>query len=164
MGRHGLRPRAGPTGLIRNELVIRIVAIIALVWGAAYLGWRAVDTWDRTEPALFLLLYACELFGCAMLASFCFLAWRIPTPKRPPIDASAQRGRPGLHLRRGIGCPRGNAPGLCRDHLPACDLGARRRPQGVCSGPGGADGRLLSHPRQTTVTPRRGTSTMPLKW
>ncbi len=84
MSRHWIRPRA-PRGLIRNEPVIRIVALIALVWGAAYLGWRAVDTWDRTDPALFLLLYACELFGWAMLASFCFLAWRIPATKRPPI-------------------------------------------------------------------------------
>jgi cellulose synthase (UDP-forming) len=84
MSRHGLRPN--PLGrLIRNELVIRIVAVIALVWGAAYLGWRAVDTWDRTDPVLFLLLYAFELFGWAMLVSFCFLAWRIPAPKRPPI-------------------------------------------------------------------------------
>ncbi len=76
---------AAPTGLIRNELVIRGVAMIALVWGAAYLGWRALDTWDRTDPALFLLLYACELFGWAMLVSFYFLAWRIPASKRPPI-------------------------------------------------------------------------------
>jgi cellulose synthase (UDP-forming) len=84
MSRHWIRPRA-PRGLLRNEPVIRIVALIALVWGAAYLGWRALDTWDRTDPALFLLLYACELFGWAMLASFCFLAWRIPATKRPPI-------------------------------------------------------------------------------
>ena len=73
-------------GPIYSEAVIRSVAIIALLWGAAYLGWRAVDTWERTEPALFLLLYACELFGWAMLVSFCFLAWRIPVSKRPPID------------------------------------------------------------------------------
>src|SRR5271154_6376521 len=85
MSRDRRRPRA-PAALIRNELVIRSVATIALVWGAVYLGWRALDTWDRTDPALFLLLYACELFGWAMLASFCFLAWRIPTPKRPPIE------------------------------------------------------------------------------
>jgi cellulose synthase (UDP-forming) len=79
-----MRPRA-PRGLTRNEPVIRIVAVIALVWGAVYLGWRALETWDRTDPALFLLLYACELFGWAMLASFCFLAWRIPASTRPPI-------------------------------------------------------------------------------
>jgi len=84
MRRGGLGPQA-PTGLIRNELIIRSVAMVALMWGAVYLGWRALETWDRTDPALFLLLYACELFGWAMLVSFCFLAWRIPSPKRPPI-------------------------------------------------------------------------------
>jgi cellulose synthase (UDP-forming) len=84
MSGHRLHPQA-PTGPIRNELVIRSVAAIALVWGAAYLGWRAVDTWDRTEPALFLLLYACEIFGWAMLVSFAFLAWRVPASKRVPI-------------------------------------------------------------------------------
>lgn len=84
MSRHRIRPRA-PQSLFRRERVIQIVALIALVWGGVYLGWRALDTWDRTEPALFLLLYACELFGWAMLASFCFLAWRIPASQRPPI-------------------------------------------------------------------------------
>lgn len=62
MSRDDGRPHA-PTGLFRTEWVIRSVAVIALVWGAVYLGWRALDTWDRTEPALFLLLYACELLG-----------------------------------------------------------------------------------------------------
>jgi cellulose synthase (UDP-forming) len=83
MARHHRRPK--PMDIVRNELVIRTVALIALVWGAVYLGWRAVETWDKTDPALFLLLYACELFGWAMLASFCFLAWRIPASKRPPL-------------------------------------------------------------------------------
>src|ERR1700677_1121992 len=84
MSRHRIRPHA-PRGLIRHERLIQIVALIALVWGGVYLGWRAIDTWDRTDPTLFLLLYACELFGWAMLASFCFLAWRIPASQRPPI-------------------------------------------------------------------------------
>src|ERR1700722_6639378 len=87
MTRKRLRPRVR-MGSTNNEAVIRSVAIIALVWGAAYLGWRAVDTLGGTEPALFFLLYACELFGWAMLTSFCFLAWRIPVPKRPAIHRS----------------------------------------------------------------------------
>jgi cellulose synthase (UDP-forming) len=82
-GRH--RRRRRPTDLLRNEVVIQTVALVALVWGAVYLGWRGIETWDRTDPALFLLLYACELFGWAMLASFCFLAWRIPASKRPQV-------------------------------------------------------------------------------
>lgn len=74
-----------PRGLIRNETVIRIVALLAVVWGGIYLSWRAIVTWEHTDPALFLLLFACELFGWAMLVSFCYLAWRIPKSERPPI-------------------------------------------------------------------------------
>ncbi len=79
-----VRPQA-PTGPVRNEGVIRCAAIVAVTWGAVYLGWRAIDTWHGIEPVLFLLLFACEFFGWAMLVSFCFLAWRIPPTTRPPI-------------------------------------------------------------------------------
>ena len=74
------------TRLVRNETLIRSVALLAVFWGAVYLGWRALVTWQRTEPALFLLLFACELFGWAMLASFSFLSWRIPSSVRPQIE------------------------------------------------------------------------------
>lgn len=60
--------------------------MIAVLWGAVYLSWRAFDTWERTDPALFLLLFTCEVFGWSMLASFCFLSWRIPTSVRPPVE------------------------------------------------------------------------------
>jgi cellulose synthase (UDP-forming) len=76
---------AAPVGHLRNEVVIRFAAVVAVMWGAVYLAWRAIETWQGTEPALFVLLFACELFGWAMLVSFCFLAWRIPATKRPPI-------------------------------------------------------------------------------
>ena len=69
-----------------NEVLIRAVAFAALAWGVVYLGWRALETWERTEPVLFLLLFVCELFGFVMLASFGFLSWRIPTSSRPPIE------------------------------------------------------------------------------
>ena len=64
---------------------MRATALLALAWGAAYLGWRAVDTWPHSQPALFSVLYACELFGWTVLAAFTFMAWRIPVPSRPPI-------------------------------------------------------------------------------
>ncbi len=69
----------------RSEVLIRAVALVAVVWGGVYLGWRVLDTWERTQPALFSLLFACEVFGWFMLASFCFLSWRIPRSTRPPI-------------------------------------------------------------------------------
>ena len=132
MSKTRIRPHA-PSGLIRNEPVIRIVALTALVWGAVYLGWRAVETWDRTDPALFLLLYACELFGWAMLASFCFLAWRIPASTRPPISRQHSVDVLVCTYDEGPEPPGGHAPWLCRDHLPERDVGARRRPPRVRS-------------------------------
>jgi cellulose synthase (UDP-forming) len=71
----------------RRETLVRVAASAALVVGVVYLGWRMVDTWQGANPVLFAVLLACELFGWAMLASFAFLAWRIPPRVRPPIDA-----------------------------------------------------------------------------
>jgi cellulose synthase/poly-beta-1,6-N-acetylglucosamine synthase-like glycosyltransferase len=76
-----------PRGFIRNESVIRAVALLAALWGGVYLTWRIVVTWQHAQPLLFALLLACELFGWAMLVSFCYLAWRIPGTTRPAITA-----------------------------------------------------------------------------
>jgi cellulose synthase (UDP-forming) len=65
--------------------VVRALAVVALVWGAAYLAWRLTDTRHGAQPVMFVVLYACEVFGWIMLASFAFLAWRIPVSARPPI-------------------------------------------------------------------------------
>ncbi len=60
-------------------------AVAALAWGLAYLAWRAVATWHGAQPAMFGALYVSEVFGWLMLASFAFLAWRIPRSERPVI-------------------------------------------------------------------------------
>lgn len=74
----------GPAGR-PDRGTLRVLSVVALIGGAAYLAWRAVYTWHGTEPAMFATLYACEAFGWIMLASFTFLAWRIPASRRPPI-------------------------------------------------------------------------------
>jgi cellulose synthase (UDP-forming) len=68
-----------------GDRLLRVVAAAALVWGTAYLVWRALDTWRGSQPVMFVVLYGCELFGLAALASFAFLAWRVPVPDRPAI-------------------------------------------------------------------------------
>jgi cellulose synthase (UDP-forming) len=68
-----------------RDLPIRIVALLAMLAGAAYLVWRGVFTWNGSQPEMFIVLYASEVFGWAMLTSFAFLAWRIPSPVRPPV-------------------------------------------------------------------------------
>ncbi len=68
-----------------GERLLRVVVAVALVWGTTYLVWRLIDTRQGSQPVLFALLFACEVFGLAALASFAFLAWRVPTPTRPAI-------------------------------------------------------------------------------
>ena len=82
MEQHAASPASvGPA----HEGAVRPVAAAALTVGALYLVWRLVCTWHGTDPVLFVVLFACEVFGWAMLASFTFLAWRIPPRSRPPI-------------------------------------------------------------------------------
>ena len=80
-----LPDREGSLRYRSNDLAVRALALAALAWGATYLVWRLVDTWHGAQPAMFVVLYACEVFGWTMLASFAFLAWRIPVSERPTI-------------------------------------------------------------------------------
>ncbi len=68
-----------------RDRLLRVLTTVALVWGSVYLVWRAWDTGRGAEPVMFWTLYASEVFGLLMLASFAFLAWRIPAPRRPAI-------------------------------------------------------------------------------
>ena len=67
------------------DRLLRALAVLALVWGLVYLVWRGWDTGQGAQPVMFWLLYASEAFGLVMLASFTFLAWRVPTSRRPAI-------------------------------------------------------------------------------
>ena len=68
-----------------DRLVLRVIVSAALVWGVVYLVWRMADTWRGAQPAMYVTLLACEVFGLFMLVSFAFLAWRIPVSRRPPV-------------------------------------------------------------------------------
>ncbi len=68
-----------------GDRIIRALALLALAWGAVYLVWRILCTWQGSQPAMFVVLYAGEFFGWTVLAGFTFMAWRIPVPSRPPI-------------------------------------------------------------------------------
>ncbi len=68
-----------------RDRLLRALTTLALAWGVVYLVWRVWDTGRGAEPVMFWTLYAAEVFGLLMLGSFAFLAWRIPTPRRPAI-------------------------------------------------------------------------------
>ena len=67
------------------DRLLRCLALLGLLWGLVYLVWRAWDTGQGAQPVMFWLLYASEVFGLVMLASFSFLAWRVPLTHRPAI-------------------------------------------------------------------------------
>ena len=77
--------RGGRPSYQGRDRLLRLLGAVALAWGAVYLVWRLLDTGKGAEPVMFWLLYASEVFGLVMLASFAFLAWRIPVPHRPAI-------------------------------------------------------------------------------
>ncbi len=84
------RLMSGPAGKNQSryrgrDRLLRAGAAVALAWGCAYLVWRLADTRAGAQPVLFSVLFAAEVFGLAMLGSFTFLAWRVPTVTRPPI-------------------------------------------------------------------------------
>jgi cellulose synthase (UDP-forming) len=68
-----------------REALVRVIASVALAAGGVYLVWRLLWTWQGSNPVMFVVLFTCEAFGWLMLATFTFLAWRIPRRSRPPI-------------------------------------------------------------------------------
>ena len=145
---------------IGNETVIRVVASLAVLWGGVYLGWRVLDTWERTQPALFLLLFACEVFGWLMLASFCFLSWRIPKSTRPQIGQPHSVDVVVCTYNEGVDVLEATLLGCARIAYPhvtwVLDDGEQ-----TWSGSWHIDSALAMSPGPTTVTPKPGTSITP---
>jgi cellulose synthase (UDP-forming) len=69
--------------------LVRVVAVAALVWGAAYLTWRVGWSGHGVPLALFLPLLAAELFGWVSLGFYAFLAWTVEPAARPPLPELA---------------------------------------------------------------------------
>ncbi len=68
-----------------RDRLVRATTVLALTWGSGYLVWRLLDTGGGAQPAMFAVLLICEAFGLLALASFAFLAWRVPAVRRPAI-------------------------------------------------------------------------------
>lgn len=71
----------------RQEAAVRALAVLALVWGAAYLCWRIGWTHVGAQPVLYVVLLVAEVVGWVNLCLFAFLGWRLPrraTPEPTP--------------------------------------------------------------------------------
>ena len=66
-----------------HESALRIVAAVALLWGAVYLTWRIGWSWHQSNPVLFGALLACELFGLWSLIIQTWFSHSRPASIRP---------------------------------------------------------------------------------
>jgi cellulose synthase (UDP-forming) len=68
----------------RHPALLRCLALIAIVYGAAYLTWRIGWSAEGSEPVLFATLLVTELYGLWALGALAWYSWSRPAAVRPP--------------------------------------------------------------------------------
>ncbi|HEX2160856.1 MAG TPA: glycosyltransferase family 2 protein [Thermoleophilaceae bacterium] len=69
----------------RRPLLLRSLAIVALIWGAVYLTWRVGWSGEGANPVVFAMLLVTELYGVYALAMLAWFSWSRPAAARPPV-------------------------------------------------------------------------------
>ena len=70
-----------------HPLLLRVVALLALIWGIAYLGWRIGWSGQGASPIAFTMLLVTELYGFLALATMTWFSWSKRAVRRPPVTA-----------------------------------------------------------------------------
>jgi cellulose synthase (UDP-forming) len=68
----------------RHPLLLRSLAIGALLWGVAYLIWRFGWSGEGANPVAFAMLLVTEVYGLWALATLAWFSWSRPAAVRPP--------------------------------------------------------------------------------
>jgi cellulose synthase (UDP-forming) len=80
---NGAQTRAGRF-FDRHPRLLRMLALIALVWGLGYLTWRIGWSGEGANPVLFAMLLVTELYGIYALTILSWFSWSRPPAVRPP--------------------------------------------------------------------------------
>ncbi len=67
----------------RHPLLLRSFALLALLWGIAYLTWRIGWSAEGTSPVLFAMLLLTEVYGLWALGTLAWYSWSQPPTLRP---------------------------------------------------------------------------------
>ncbi len=70
-----------------HPLLLRVVALLALIWGIAYLGWRIGWSGQGASPIAFTMLLVTEVYGFLALATMTWFSWSKRAVRRPPVTA-----------------------------------------------------------------------------
>ena len=68
-----------------HQVLLRALALVALVWGLGYLTWRVGWSAEGANPVLFAMLLVTEVYGLYALAVLTWFSWSRPAAKRPPV-------------------------------------------------------------------------------
>jgi len=69
----------------RHPLLLRALALGALLWGLGYLAWRIGWSGEGASPLAFAMLLATEVYGLYALAVLTWFSWSRPAAQRPPV-------------------------------------------------------------------------------
>lgn len=69
----------------RHPRLLRVLALLALVWGLGYLTWRVGWSGEGASPVVFAMLLATEVYGLYALAILTWFSWSRPAAQRPPV-------------------------------------------------------------------------------
>lgn len=69
----------------RHPLLLRSLAIVALLWGAGYLIWRIGWSSEGASPVAFAMLLATEVYGLWALGMLAWFSWSRPQVARPAM-------------------------------------------------------------------------------
>jgi cellulose synthase (UDP-forming) len=67
----------------RHPVLLRGLALAALVWGLGYLTWRVGWSGNGASPLAFAMLLATEVYGLYALATLTWFSWSRPPARRP---------------------------------------------------------------------------------
>ncbi len=68
----------------RRPVLLRSLAIAALLWGVGYLTWRIGWSGEGASPIAFAMLLVTELYGLWALGTLTWFSWSRPPAVRPP--------------------------------------------------------------------------------
>jgi cellulose synthase (UDP-forming) len=71
----------------RHPLLLRSLAIVALLWGVGYLTWRIGWSGQGADPVVFAMLLVTEVYGLWALGTLAWFSWSRPPAVRPPATS-----------------------------------------------------------------------------
>jgi cellulose synthase (UDP-forming) len=71
----------------RHPRLLRVLALVALIWGVGYLAWRVGWSGEGASPVVFAMLLATEVYGLYALAILAWFSWSRPPAQRPAATA-----------------------------------------------------------------------------